>query len=334
MTKTFINKNCTVVIMVQKRGFDILRFIKILGAIIGFLVSLMIFVFVAFVFMSFASFFLAEPDLVFDGNVALIPIKGSISTTGSTDVWSSSGVKSEKIVEWIKEAEEKDAIKAIMLNIDSGGGTPVGTVEIADAVKSAKKPTVAVIHEIGASGAYWVASAADTIFANRLSTVGSIGVRASYLEFAGLMQDYNVTYQRLVAGKYKDIKSPFKEMTPEEQILVQGKLDRLHNIFIHEVAANRGLDVEHVRELATGYVFLGTEAKEKGLVDFLGTTEDAKDFLAKELNTTITFKKFKERAGFFEAISSGMSSYSYRIGQGMGSILLDSTEDKNVELLV
>jgi protease-4 len=322
------------VIMVQKRGFDILRFIKIIGAIIGLLVSLMIFVFVAFVFMSFASLFLAEPDLVFDGNVALIPIKGTISTTGSKDIWSSSGVKSEKIVEWIKEAEKNDAIKAIMLNIDSGGGTPVGTAEIADAVKTAKKPTVAVIHEIGASGAYWVASASDVIFANRLSTVGSIGVRASYLEFAGLMHDYNVTYRRLVAGKYKDIKSPFKEMSPAEQKLVQDKLDRLHNIFIHEVAANRGLDVEHVRELATGYVFLGVEAKEKGLIDFIGTNEDAKDYIAKELNITVTFKKFKEKTGFFEAISSGMSSYSYKIGQGMGSVLIGSTEDNNVELLV
>jgi len=277
--------------------------------------------------LSVITLFAAEPSLTLDGNVAHIPIKGAISTTGSQS-FTSSGVKSSTIVKWIKEAEEDDKIKAIMLDMDSKGGTPVGTVEIADAIKKAKKPTVVVIHELGNSGAYWIASAADFIYANRLSTVGSIGVRSSYLEFSGLMTDYNVTYERLVAGKFKDITTPYRKMTPEEHNLMQAKLNRLHEIFIYEVAKNRGLDVSHVQKIATGYVYLGFEAKDLGLIDEIGTEDDAKKYLEQELNITVKFKKFQEKTGFFEAVIDVMQDSSYKMGQGMGSVLLGTTQEE------
>ncbi|MBW2985974.1 signal peptide peptidase SppA [Candidatus Woesearchaeota archaeon] len=311
--------------MAKKRGFDFLRFIRTIGAIFGMLISLMIFTFVLLIFVSTISWFVGEP-LTLTGNVAHIPIKGPISTSSMSSIMSPTGTKSSTIVKWIQDAEKNDNIKAIWLDIDSPGGTPVGTVEIADAVKKAKKPTIAVIHELGNSGAYWIASSADTIFANRLSTVGSIGVRSSYLEFSGLLTDYNVTYERLVAGKFKDMTTPYKQMTPEERTLIQSKLDRLHEIFINEVARNRKLDVDHVQKLANGYVYMGFEAEELGLIDELGTTEDAKQFLEKELNLTVSFKKFQEKTGFFEAVIETMNDASYKIGQGMGSVMLGSTE--------
>ena len=311
--------------MAKKRGFDFLRFIRIIGAIIGVLISLMILMFVSLIFVNIVSLVVGEP-LALSGNVAHIPIKGTISTSSTSSFTSPSGTKSSTIVKWIQEAEESDNIKAIWLDIDSPGGTPVGTVEIADAVKKAKKPTVAVIHELGNSGAYWVASSADTIFANRLSTVGSIGVRSSYLEFSGLMMDYNVTYERLVAGKFKDITTPYRKMTSEEHELIQEKLDKLHEIFINEVAKNRNLDVKHVQKIATGYVYLGFEAKELGLIDEIGSTVDAKDFLEKELNASVEFRKFKEKSGFFESIIETFQEASYIVGQGMGSVILGSTE--------
>jgi len=318
--------------MAKKRGFDFLKFIKILSAIVGFLVTAMIFVFIGIIFLNVMSLVFTEP-VIFDGNTAVIPVKGSISTTGGKDVWSTGGVKSGSVVKWIQEAEEDDSIKAILLDIDSPGGTPVGSVEIAEAVKRAKKPTVAVIHEMGTSGAYWVASAANTIFANRLSTIGSIGVKSSYLEFAGLIDDYNVTYRRLIAGKYKDIMSPYKEMTPKEQEKVQERLDRLHEIFINSVAQNRNLDVDHVYKIADGYIYFGDEAKELGLIDFIGTTEDAKKHIEKELNITVSLRKYSEKKGFFDMFTGVMYDASYKVGQGIGSVWLTSTEDK-VDFLV
>ncbi len=319
--------------MAQKRGFDVIRFFKVLGAILGFFITAMIFVFIGLLFLNVMNLLFAEPDLIFNGNTAVIPIKGTISTTGGTDVWSKGGVKSGSVVKWIQEAEEDDSIKAILFDIDSPGGTPVGSVEIAEAIKRAEKPTVAVIHEMGTSGAYWVASAADKIFANRLSTIGSIGVKSSYLEFAGLMDDYNVTYRRLIAGKYKDIMSPYKEMSPEEQRKVQERLDRLHEIFINSVAQNRGLDVAHVHEIADGYIYFGDEAKELGLIDFIGSKEDAKKHIGQELNITVEFKKYSEKKGFFDIFTGVMHEASYTIGQGIGSVWLSSTEDK-VDFLV
>ena len=325
--KTFINEVITIECMAKKRGFEVLRFIRVLASVVGFLISFMFLVFVGLVLFSFLSLFFSDSDLSVSGNVALIPVKGTISTTGSQEFYSSSGVKSGSVVEWIQESEKSNSIKAILLDIDSPGGTPVGTYEIVQAVQGAEKPVVAVIHEMGNSGAYWVASAADTIFANRLSTVGSIGVRSSYLEFAGLMTDYNVTYRRLISGKYKDIMSPYREMAPDEQELVQSRLDMLHEIFVSDVAKNRDLDVEHVRKLANGYIYFGQEAKELGLIDYIGTSDDAKKFLEKELNLTVEFKKFKEKKGFLSVFSDVMHDASYNIGQGMGSVLLGSTND-------
>jgi len=320
--------------MAKKRGITVAGFFKTLGAILGFFITAMIFVFVGLLFINVLNLFFTEP-VVFDGNVALIPVKGTISTTGSTgDVLSRGGIKSSTVVKWIQEAEEDDSIKALFFDIDSPGGTPVGSVEIAEAIKRVEKPTVAVIHEMGTSGAYWVASAADKIFANRLSTIGSIGVKSSYLEFAGLMGDYNVTYRRLIAGKYKDIMSPYKEMSLEEQRKVQERLDRLHEIFINSVAQNRGLDVEHVYDIADGYIYFGDEAKELGLIDFIGTTEDAKKMLGKELNITVELRKYKEKKGFFDMFTTVMHDASYKVGQGIGSVWLSSTEDSGPELLV
>ena len=319
--------------MAKKIGFSVAGFFKTFGAILGFLITAMIFVFIGIIFLNIMNLVFSDP-VVFNGNTAVIPIKGAISTTGGTDVWSRGGVKSGSIVKWIQEAEEDKSIKAILLDIDSPGGTPVGSVEIAEAVKRAKKPTIAVIHEMGTSGAYWVASAADTIFANRLSTIGSIGVKSSYLEFNGLMDDYNVTYRRLIAGKYKDIMSPYKEMTPTEQKKVQERLDRLHEIFINAVAQNRNLDVDHVYKIADGYIYFGDEAIELGLIDLIGTTEDAKKHIEKELNITVEFKKYKEKQGFFDMFTGVMHDASYKVGQGIGSVWLSSTEDSGPEFLV
>ena len=86
-----------------------------------------------------------------------------------------------------------------------------------------------MITEIGTSGAYWIASATDKIFADKMTITGSIGVIGSYLEFAKLLERYNVTYQRLVSGRYKDIGSPFKEMNFDEKTIIQSTLYKIHN---------------------------------------------------------------------------------------------------------
>ncbi|MBW3019375.1 signal peptide peptidase SppA [Candidatus Woesearchaeota archaeon] len=291
-----------------KKPMGLWQVTKTIFKVISFGFSILAFIIFLLIFASVLAMFVPHGDLL-DGNIAVIPITGVI-TTGDSQMFTTDVAKSSDIISMIEKAEEKDGIKAILLEIDSPGGAPVATDEIAQAVKDAEKPTVAVIRETGASGAYWISTAADKIFANRMSITGSIGVRASNLGFAGLMQDYNVTYRRLVAGKYKDAGSPYKEMTPEEKALFQGLVDDLHEEFITAVARNRNLPVEKVRELATGFVFLGSEAKELGLVDELGNKKDALKYLEKELGIEADPVVYEKKKTFIDMLGEMKNSFT------------------------
>ncbi|MFH1409544.1 MAG: signal peptide peptidase SppA [Nanoarchaeota archaeon] len=253
------------------------------------------------------------------GNVALIPLKGVILSETSGSLFSGGEVGADTIVGFIDHAAKDPSIKAIIIDINSPGGSPVATDDIANAVKRANKTTVALIHEVGASGAYWVASSTDHIVANRMSAVGSIGVISSYVDFAGFMDKYGLTYNRLVSGKYKDTGIPFRNLTLTEEILIQQRLDLIHDIFMEEVAANREMDKEAVRELATGEVYLGVEAIANGLIDELGGQEEAIAYLEQELNTTVSIVEYHVDSSLLDKISSLMGEQNFRIGQGIGS---------------
>ncbi len=137
-----------------------------------------------------------------------------------------------------------------------------------------------------------------------MAITGSIGVIGSYLEIDKLLDDYNVTYRRLVAGKHKDMGSPFKEMTYEEEGIMQDALDSIHNYFIQAVAENRELDVEKVRKIATGRFMIGAEAKDLGLVDELGSRQDAIEYIEKELNITADLAEYRMTASFSDIFAS------------------------------
>lgn len=267
-----------------------------------------------------------------EGNVALIPIRGVI-TSESVGVFGQEVASSSDIVKFIENADKNPKIKAIIFEINSPGGSPVATEEIADAIKRTNKTKVAWIREIGTSGAYWIASGSDKIVASRMSFTGSIGVMASYLEFSGLLSDYNVTYERLVAGQYKDIGSPFKELSTGERKLLQSQLDKLHEYFISTIAENRNLPEEKVRELATGMFYLGEDAKEMGLVDVLGGKEEAKEIIEKELNITAEIVEYKEERSLVDLLSGIFSQQSFFVGKGIGSSILDAKNFKGIEII-
>lgn len=319
--------------MQKKEKKTFLSVIKGIIRIVWFLISLF-FVFIFGIFLlGFLSLIFGSDVEIKSGNIAVIPISGVISSTSDAEGLISQGAaNSKKISEWIKKADESDNIKAIILEINSPGGSPVATDEIAQAVKKAKKPTVAIIRETGTSGAFWVATSADTVFANRMSLTGSIGVLASRLEFAGLLKDYNITYRRIVAGKYKDAGSRFKEMTAEEQTLFQKTINQIHEYFIEEVANNRKLSPSAVRELATGFVFLGSEAKELGLIDYLGGREEAIKLLEEKLGIKAEIAEFKDRAKLFDFFGSVMNENFYFLGQGIGSVLFKSRAYEQFEV--
>lgn len=284
---------------------------------------------VSFILSGLLSFF-SERDFK-EGNVALISINGII-TSERVKTFGQSTASSSAIVKFIENADKNPRIKAIIFEINSPGGSPVATEEIANAIKRTNKTTVAWIREIGTSGAYWIASSTDKIVANRMSITGSIGVIASYLEFSGLLDHYNVTYERLIAGKYKDIGTPFKPLSREEKALFQKQLDKLHDYFISSIAKNRNLPEDKVKELATGMFYLGEEAKELGLVDVLGGKEEAKKIIEDKLNITIEIVEYKEERRLIDLLSEISSEQSFYVGKGIGSSLFDAKYSNRIEV--
>ncbi len=266
------------------------------------------------------------------GNVALIPIEGVIAATDSSSFLFDGTVASTQVAELIGKADKNPNIKAIILEINSPGGSAVASEEIANAVRKTNKTTVAWIREVGASGAYWVASASDHIVASRVSITGSIGVIASYLEFPGFLERYNVTYQRLVAGKYKDMGSPFKEMTPEEKAIFQQSLDDMRDYFVSEVAKNRNMNKKDVDKAANGLFYLGAQAKELGLIDELGGKDEAISFIEKKEGIRAEIVEYRKEPTLFDVLSSVLSEQSFFVGKGLGSSLFDRSIGSSISI--
>lgn len=264
----------------------------------------------------FLSFF-SKSNLL--GNVARIPITGTITGEGGSS-FGREAVSSSDLVEFIEDADENPSVKVILLEINSPGGSAVASDEIASAVKRAQKPVVALIREVGASGGYWIASAADHVIAHRMSITGSIGVISSYLEFSQLMDEYGVGYERLVSGNLKDAGTPFRQLDPEEKKLLQQKLDTIHRFFMVEVAANRRLPESSVREMATGEFYLGVEALDLGLVDELGDKHTAEEYIKTTYGLDdIDYAVYEPSKGLFDLLSGVFADFSFYLGQGMGA---------------
>ncbi len=274
--------------------------------------------FASFVVASVLSFFFGEGVGAASGNVARIPITGIILSGESQSYLGEQVAHAQELVDFIKKADARPELKAIVLDISSPGGSAVASEMVAHAVATANKTVYAFIREQGTSGAYWVASAADKISAHELSVTGSIGVISSYLEFSGLLQDYNVTYQRLIAGKYKDIGTPFRKLTPEEELMLQKQLDVIHDAFITAVAENRHLPKEKVTALATGMFYLGKEAKEMGLVDELGNEDDVTALLQRDLQLTeVHYVDYKKEKTFLDVLERLTTNFGFWVGRGV-----------------
>ncbi|MFH1917389.1 MAG: signal peptide peptidase SppA [Nanoarchaeota archaeon] len=257
------------------------------------------------------------------GNVAHITISGPLTTERSDTFFGSEGTSSEDVIQEIEKVKKDKGIKAVLFEIDSPGGSPVASEEIGNAIKNLDMPTVSWIREVGASGAYWVASSTDHIVANRMAITGSIGVFGSYLEFPGLLTRFNITYRRLVSGKYKDMGVPYRTLEEEEEAILQAKLDLIHEYFIEEVAMNRNLSINQTRELATGMFYLGSEAKDLGLVDELGGKEEAIKYLEGVLKANVTLVAFERERSLWDVLSEISAKNSFYLGKGMSSFLKD-----------
>lgn len=271
-------------------------------------------------------FFIGGTEIEPTGNVALIRITGPIMSYSPGSFMSDDVASSTDLVRLIEKADARDDIKAILFEINSGGGTVVASYELAEAIANTNKTTVAWIREVGASGAYWAATETDHIVANPMSITGSIGVIASYIEIGGLLNKYNASYQRLVSGDYKDMGTPLRRLTDDEEAVMQTNLDTIRDYFVRAVAENRNLPIETVDEVADGRYYLGVQASDLELIDELGGKEQAISYIEDTLDIEAEIAVYERPKSFFDALAGVSGDFSFNIGRGMGSSLTENSQ--------
>jgi len=208
-------------------------------------------------------------------HTALIEIRGEIAAGAEASA--------ENLVPGIKSAFEDDDAKAIVLRINSPGGSPVQAGIINDEIRRLKKlhpkKVYAVVEESCASGAYYIAVAADEIYADKASIVGSIGVLMDSFGATGLMDKLGIERRLLTAGENKGIGDPFSPLTVPQRAYIQAMLDQIHQQFISVVRQGRGQRLNETPEMFSGLFWNGEQAVSMGLVDHLGNL----DYVAREV---------------------------------------------------
>jgi protease-4 len=208
--------------------------------------------------------FRGEGSLNLGEKIGVIPIEGIIGD-------------SREIVSEISEFSDNSNIRAVVLRIDTPGGSVAPSQEIYQAIRELrkKKKVVVSMGSVAASGGYLIAVAADRIVANPGTITGSISAVMHYANVEELLKKVGVRSSVIKSGKFKDIGSPARSMTEEERSLIQGIVDDIYDQFVGIVSENRKIPLSKIRQLSDGRIFTGRQAKELGLVDELGGLQDA-----------------------------------------------------------
>lgn len=226
---------------------------------------------------------------------------------------------SEEVLANLKRYVDDRNVKGILLRIDSPGGAVAPSQEIYSELRkiheAGEKKVVASFGNIAASGAYYVASAADRIIANPGSLTGSIGVIMEMTNIRGLLDKIGVDRYVIKSGEFKDVGNINRPMSERERRLIQSVIDDVYMQFVEDVAKGRKMDVEKVKQIADGSIFSGRQALGLGLVDQLGTFQDAVKLLAKLSNIDgeprLIYEK-KETSSWLDYVAEGVFRKFFR----------------------
>jgi len=252
-------------------------------------------------------------DLAFSDRIPVVDVDGEL-------------VESRAILDQLKRYEDSNSVKAILLNIDSPGGGVAVSQEIYTEIRRLRdkkdKIVVAYLSSTGASGAYYVACAANKIVANPGTIVGSIGVIAEWVNYADLMEWAKLKDVVFKTGEFKDTGSPSRSLTENERKYFQGLIDDMYVQFLEAVASGRKLDLQEVRSLADGRVFTGRDAKGRKLVDEIGNFQDAVDLTAKLAGISgkpRLIRLSRRRVTLLDVLTTDLSRFVPFNGQSMKS---------------
>lgn len=269
----------------------------------------------------------------FGPGVGIVRIEGPIQMLGASSAFS--GVRgAEDIIRRLDDLESNSDIMAVVVRINSPGGTVGASQEIYEKLWKLRKnkiPLVASMGEIAASGGYYVASACDYIVANHGSITGSIGVIAVSPNLRRLFEKIGIDMNVIKSGRYKDILSSFRDISPEERRLIQEIIDSSYRKFLKDVAKGRNMNESDIAPIADGRVLSGDAALRYKLVDQLGTFEDAID-KARQLS------KLSEDSPVYEDAGSPLEQLMYGMKAvfGGGSVLesnLRALEDEGATMM-
>lgn len=280
---------------------DILKVFVLLGVVLFILAG------VATLLFLFGNFFIGGE------RIAVIDLSGDMD---------GSQVSADMLRQMFEDAADDSGVVAVILRINSGGGGVVETKEIARSLKTLaeKKPVVAYITDIGASGAYYVASYADYIVSDEDSLVGGIGVISTYTSYQELLGKLGINVTVLKSGEFKDIGSPYKNMTPEGKQKMQEIVDTVHSEFMDIIITNRGLSVQAIREVNDSSIFLGSEALQLGLIDYTGGFDKALEVARQVSESPDAEPDYVSTAAY-----TGTDIY-YSIGKGVGDSLVSKID--------
>ena len=261
-------------------------------------------------------------------DVAVIPIHGTVAKRLYGLDAISGGATTQDWQQQIQDALDNNAIKAIVLDVDSPGGTVDGTKELADFIMNAReqKPIVAYANGQMASAAYWIGSAASHIVAFDTAQVGSIGVIISHRDYTEREKMLGVKTTHIYAGKYKTVGTPYEPLSKESKDILQESVDYYYTMFVNAVAEQRGVDVDTVlKQMAEGRVFIGAQSKEAGLVDLIGNLEDA-IILAKQGGNTVTIQEAVKEFGAQNLLAHLVTTHGAELPQSVIDAYTASTK--------
>jgi len=248
--------------------------------------------------------------------VGIVPLEGEITPE-----------KSQEFIDCLFQARDDERVGAILVRINSPGGAVAPSQEIYRAIMNVRKEkrVVASIGTVGASGGYYVAAAANEIYADPGSITGSIGVLFAYPQLQELLKKLGIGKVVVKSGKYKDIASPFRSPTPQEKAILQGVVNDIYKQFVGDVARARGMKIEELEALSDGRIFTGRQAQALGLVDGLRSQEEVIQYISSDIlkvrgrPRVLVFKEkggwrglFQKTKGMFNALLFGRYLWEVR----------------------
>jgi protease-4 len=252
-----------------------------------------------------------DQGLPFTDAVALVRVEGTIvpgeAPPPNPFLTGSGGMAySETIVEYLKRANEDETIKAVVLFVDSPGGSVFASDEIYLQLKQMNKPVIAAMGSLAASGGYYVSAPTDEIWASPHTLTCSIGVIMQLINLEEFAEEFGVTAVVVKSGEFKDIGNPFREFTEAERAILQSMIDEAYTAFVKIVAEGRNIPEDRVRAIADGRICSGQQAQQMGLVDNLGYLPDVIKRAGElgNIQGEPRVVEYGEEVGFLEALGA------------------------------